>query len=207
MTIMQGDIFQSFGQRDVPTGAFPELCTALYERELATLARAEVASLAALQRRLSSTSYYVKQAARAMLQQPIPLQLDVQNASWQAAQKRQLNHSASQPQKLQQWLQRQARLGSVVPVFDLQPRLQRVLLDSIDRLDVQQQRVHLNMHGWFDWQGQCLESASEHVRLVRPDSQSLIPALCGHQWNHKGRIDPRTLSLREVLLATSFNWT
>jgi len=136
----------------------------------------------------------------------VPLELDVQNASWQAAQKRQLNHSASQPQKLQQWLQRQARLGSVVPVFDLQPRLQRVLLDSIDRLDVQQQRVHLNMHGWFDWQGQSLESGSEHMRLVRPDSQALIPALCGHQWNHKGRIDPRTLSLREVLLATSFSW-
>lgn len=206
MTIMQGDIFQSFGQRDVPAGAFPELCTALYERELTTLARAEVGSLPLLQRRLASTSYYVKQAARAMLQQPIPLELDVQNASWQAAQKRQLTHSASQPQKLQQWLQRQAKLGAVVPVFDLQPRLQRVLLDSIDRLDLAQQRVHLNMHGWFDWQGQCLEPTSSHLRLVRPDRQSLTPALCGHQWNHKGRIDPRTLSLREVLLATSFHW-
>jgi hypothetical protein len=206
MSSMQGDIFQSFGQRDLPTGAFPEVCTALYERELASLAYTEMSSLNALQRRLASTSYYVKQAARAMLEQPIPLQLDIQNASWQAAQKRQLTHSNSQPQKLQQWLQRQARLGAVVPVFDLQPRLQRVLLDSIDRLDVQQQRVHLNMHGWFDWQGHCLEPKAEHIRLVRPDTQTLVPALCGHQWNHRGRIDPRTLSLREVLLATSFDW-
>jgi hypothetical protein len=93
-----------------------------------------------------------------------------------------------------------------VPVLDLQPRLQRVLLDSIDRLDAQQQRVHLNMHGWFDWQGQCLEPKTEHLRLVRPDAQTLLPALCGHQWNHRGRTDPRTLSLREVLLATSFDW-
>lgn len=206
MTIMQGDIFQSLGQSGHPASAFPELCTALYERELATLAQAEVVSLGALQRRLASTSYYVKQAARAMLEQPIPITLDVQNASWQAPQKSKLNHSTGQPQKLQQWLQRSARLGAVVPVLDLQPRLQRVLLDSIDRIDPAQQRVHLNMQGWFNWQGQCLEVGGTFLRLVRPDAQSMIPALCGHQWNHKGRIDPRTLSLREVLLATSFSW-
>lgn len=202
----QRDIFQSLGAVGLTPAAFPELCTALYERELQALAHTQqMASLAGLQRRLASTSYYVKQAARGMLQRPTPFSLDIQNASWQAQQKRHCKLPTAAAEKLQRWLQGEVKLGTVVAVFDQHPQLQRVLLDSIDRIDRVQQRVHLNMYGWFDWQGQPLEAAP-YYRLVKPDLASLTPALCGHQWNHRGITTPRTLSLREVLLATTLQW-
>lgn len=179
---------------------------ALYERELKQLSQQPQASISLLQRRLQSLPYHVKNAAQGMLESDAPYTLDVQNASWQASQKRQLNVSATQPNKLQRWLAHSARLGDAVPIVDLRQPIQQVRLDSIDRIDMEQQRVHCNMHGWFSFQGQCLEEAGDQLHLVRPDHANLTPAFCGHQWNHKGRIDPRTLSLREVLLATTVNF-
>lgn len=207
---MQGDIFQSWTRQDLPAGAypdyFPELCTALYERELNYLAQLPAVSLPGLQRRLRSVPYYVQRAARGMLGCNAPYTLDHQNASWQATQQSRLNRTQSQPKRIYSWLTGGTRLGHVVPVLDFNPRLQRVVLDSIDRIDLPGERVHLNQHGWFNLQGECLEPESTHLVIVKPDSSSLKPAFCGHQWNHKGRIDPRTLTLREVLLATTVSW-
>ncbi|MDX1704905.1 hypothetical protein [Pseudidiomarina sp.] len=208
---MQGDIFQSLSRQDLPAGASPdsfsELCTALYERELNYLAQSPATSLPGLQRRLRSVPYYVQRAARGMLSCDAPYTLDSQNASWQAPQQSRLNRTQSQPKRVYNWLTSSAgRLGHVVPVLDFDPRLQRVVLDSIDRIDLSAERVHLNQYGWFSFQGDCLEPESAHLIIVKPDSSSLKPAFCGHQWNHKGRIDPRTLTLREVLLATTVSW-
>lgn len=200
--IQQGDIFQPLTHN----GAFAELCTALYERELQQLALQPASSAQALQRRLQSVPYYVQQAARRMLTRQTPLTLDEQNASWQAPQKNKLSYLDSYPKKLQSWFNRQAKLGVAVPVFDLTPTLKRVWLDSVDRVDREQQRLHLNQFGWFDLNGQCLEPQSEHLRLAAPAANTMTPALCGHQWNHKGRTEPRTLSLREILLATTSVW-
>jgi hypothetical protein len=202
----QSDIFQQLTSTNavgVSSAVFAELCMALYERELKQLAQQPQASISLLQRRLQSLPYHVKNAAQGMLESDAPYTLDVQNASWQAPQKRQLSISATQPSKLQRWLRHSARLGDTVPIVDLRLPLQHVRLDSIDRIDHEQQRVHCNMHGWFSFQGECLEPDGELLHLVRPDNSNLAPAFCGHQWNHKGRIDPRTLSLREVLLATT----
>lgn len=214
----QGDIFQQLTSTTsvgVSSAAFAELCTALYERELSLLAHQPQVSTGLLQRRLQSLPYHVKNAARGMLESEAPYTLDIQNASWQAPQKRQLAISSTQPAKLQKWLGRQARLGDTVAIFDLRGPIHLARLDSIDRIDREQQRVHCNMHGWFDFSGRCIEPVGEHstgssqndkLWLLKPDSSNLAPAFCGHQWNHKGKVDPRTLSLREVLLATTVDF-
>ena len=207
----QGDIFQqltSTTRVGVSSAAFAELCTALYERELNQLAHQQHVATNLLQRRLQSLPYHVKNAARGMLESDAPYTLDIQNASWQAPQKRQLTISAGQASKLDKWLSRQARLGDAVAIADLHGPIRQVRLDSIDRIDKQQRRVHCNMHGWFDFTGRCFE-ANPHATelyLLKPDVSNLAPALCDHQWNHKGKVDPRTLSLREVLLATTIDF-
>ncbi len=201
----QGDIFQQLSLASVSgvsAAAFAEICTALYERELLHLSQLQQINTAFLQRRLQSLPYHVKNAARGMLESDAPYTLDIQNASWQAAQKRRLAVTPSQPQKLARWLNHGARLGDTVPIYDLRLPIQQARLDSIDRIDHQQQRLHCNMHGWFSFTGECLEPDHDQVYLLKPDATTLAPAFCGHQWNHKGRIDPRTLGLREVLLAT-----
>lgn len=201
----QGDIFQQLhlaSASGVSAAAFAEISTALYERELVHLAQLQQVSVAFLQRRLQSLPYHVRNAALGMLESDAPYSLDIQNASWQAPQKRRLAVTATQPKKLERWLAQAARLGDTVPVYDLRIPIQQARLDSIDRIDHEQQRVHCNMHGWFSFSGNCLEPEHEQLFLLRPDATTLAPAFCGHQWNHKGRIDPRTLALREVLLAT-----
>ncbi len=208
---MQGDIFKSLTlpitSRDGEVGetmaAFAELCMALYEREISQLAQQPATSVAGLQRRLKSTPYYVQNAARGMLENELPLQLDLQNASWHAPQKAKLARTAAQPRKLYRWLSKDARLGDAVPIYVITPHLKQVRLDSIDDIDQAQQRVHCNQFGWFDFNGDALEADDLTLYLVKPEKTTLGAALAGHQWNHRGRIDPRTLSLREVLLATT----
>jgi hypothetical protein len=67
------------------------------------------------------------------------------------------------------------------------------------------------MHGWFDFTGRCQDtgidsSQQAQLSLLKPDASNLAPAFCGHQWSHKGKVDPRTLTLREVLLATTVDF-
>lgn len=205
----QGDIFQQLTSTTsvgVSSAAFAELCTALYERELNHLAHQQQVAVSLLQRRLQSLPYHVKNAARGMLESDAPYSLDIQNASWQSAQKKHLTISPGQASKLEKWLNRQARLGDAVAIADLRGSTRQVRLDSIDRLDKQQRRVHCNMHGWFDFSGRSLEEQGTDLYLLKPDASNLAPAFCGHQWNHKGKVDPRTLTLREVLLATTIDF-
>ncbi|WP_411360422.1 hypothetical protein [Pseudidiomarina sp. YC-516-91] len=216
MVDKQRDIFEVVAEQPGQgPAAFPELCTALYERELQFLASLHVQSAAGLQRRLKSLSYYVQNAARAMLTSSCPCELDVQNASWQAPQKTKLKATATLASKLEKWLTSatnksnadgKALLGMSVPVLNFDPRLQQVRLDSIDRVDVQGRRVHCNESGWFTFTGESCETMGDHLILAKPERAWLIPAVCGHQWSHKGRTDPRTLSLRELLLATTIDW-
>jgi len=213
----QADIFQPLAQHS----HYAELCTVLYERELAYLAQLkgdETNSLRWFQARIRSLPYYVRRAARGMLASNSPLQLDVQNGSWQGAQKRQLTRSAQAPQRLQQWLQKHAALGIVLPLMVASPIRKQVLLDSIDRIDREQQRIHLNQWGWFYFDGRLAEldapmyaftseqQANLEIHLLKPEKSSLTAACAGHQWNHKGKTDPRTLNLREILLAATIDW-
>lgn len=205
---VQRDIFEVVEQRSgYDPVAFPELCTALYERELAFLSQIEARSSNGLQRRLRSLSYYIRNAARAMLTCGCPCELDVQNASWQAPQKRHLKSTATRGRKLEKWLlSKDVQLGTTVPILNLDPHGQQVRLDSIDRIDREQGRVHCNEFGWFLVTGESCDSDGDHLLLAKPELAWLTPAVCGHQWSHKGRIDPRTLSLREILLATAIDW-
>lgn len=213
----QADIFQPMAQHS----HYAELCTVLYERELAYLAQLntdEVASLRWFQARIRSLPYYVRRAARGMLASQSPLQLDIQNGSWQGSQKRQLNLSAQAPQRLKQWLSKHAALGIVMPLVIASPVRKQVLLDSIDRIDRAQQRVHLNQWGWFYFDGSLAEldapmmaltpaqQTELQIHLLKPEKSSLTAACAGHQWNHKGKTDPRTLNLREILLAATIDW-
>ncbi|WP_313932249.1 hypothetical protein [Pseudidiomarina fusca] len=220
----QADIFQALHGGYVnspqatpdqwPAAAFAELCNALYERELQQLAQQLGLTVQGLQKRLRSLPYYIQQAARGMLQCGAPFVLDLQNASWQTPQKTKLQTAAKQTTKLSNWLHKHAKLGDAVVIHVQTQHLQKAVLDSLDRLDLAQQRVHCNHWGWFDLQGQWLDRLPAHEAaatatqavLVLPDKYHLGAAMGGHQWGHKGKLDPRPLSLREVLLATRIQW-
>ena len=204
---------------------FAELCAALYERALHDLSWNGPDNALFLKRRLASLPYYVKRAAHALLkmqQAPAtsasPLQLDIQNASWHCRQASKPPLGLFSPEqsvsetvqiKLNKWLQAYAALGLVMPLQVEEDKLYSVFLDSIDRIDPHAKEwskpaVHMNRFGWFDFAGTPLEG--QRVRLVKPTRSSISAACCGHQWSAAGRKAPRTLSLREVLLATTLNW-
>lgn len=187
-----------------------ELCVALYERELLQLSR-EATPASTLQRRLSSLSHYVRQAAFALLdattQAGSSLVLDIQNASWQGKQASSPPSVKQNSAILTQWLEKHARLGLVVPVEIQVHKQTRIELDSVDRVDVTGKRVHFNRAGWFSFAGQSLENeADTEYQLLKPDKAAVTAACCGFQWGVTGRIAPRTLSLREVLLSASLVW-
>lgn len=204
---------------------FAELCAALYERELHDLSWNGPDNAVFLKRRLASLPFYVRRAAHALLSMQRdaspgsnPLQLDIRNASWHARQARKppagihMAAQSGQPgadSKLATWLRRHARLGLVMPLQVEQDQLYGVYLDSIDRIELERQAmaqpaVHLNRHGWFSLDGQPLEQ--QHAHLLKPSRGVMSAACCGHQWSAAGRKAPRTLSLREVLLATTLQW-
>lgn len=197
----QADIFQPIAQH----GEFAELCAALYERELDQLAHVDDMPVAALQRRLASLPFYIQRAAHGCLRaaQDSPLELDIQNASWQAKQAAHCPESSGTIKSQHDWFAQHAALGLVVPVRFSTPVLKTIVLDSIDRVDAQHNRLHLNYRGWFTFSGEG-ESPSE--QLLKPNKRIMTAACCGHQWNHKGRINPRTLTLRELLLVATLDW-
>lgn len=201
----QADIFQPIAQH----GDFAELCAALYERELNQLAHVDEMPVAALQRRLASLPYYIQRAAHGCLRAAAdsPLALDVQNASWQGKQASQCPESSGTTKAQHDWFSKHAALGLVVPVRYHTPELKTIFLDSIDRVDAKHNRLHLNYRGWFTFSGEGGEQderATEH--LLKPNKRIMTAACCGHQWNHKGRINPRTLTLRELLLVATLDW-
>lgn len=200
----QTDIFQPIAQH----GDFAELCVALYERELQQFAQLTDMPVAAMQRRLASLPFYIQRAAHGCLRaaDESPLTLDAQNASWQAAQPTTPPQSSSGSQSIktqQQWFEKHAVLGLVVPVKYQTPELTTVFLDSIDRVDDKHNRLHLNYRGWFTFSG---EGDNSKEQLLKPNKRIMTAASCGHQWNHKGRINPRTLTLRELLLVATLDW-
>ncbi|RAK01473.1 hypothetical protein [Aliidiomarina maris] len=202
---------------DNQAGQFAELCLALYERELHQLCWSGPDDAKRLKRRLGSLTFYVRHAAKGLTRpSQSPLHLDIQNASWQATQ------SAKPPagvdsvcvtdkraQATATWLRRHAQLGLVLPVQIEQDKLIRVELDSIDSLDIDgvqfnRPALHLNRLGWFAFSGEPLELQTASV--LKPTPKHMTSACCGHQWSAAGRKAPRTLSLREVLLAVTLDW-
>ena len=188
---------------------FAELCNALYERELQSLAHQKANNVGLLQRRLSGLTHHIRRAAEHLLNHQAPIEVDVHNGSWQAKQAAKCVAIKHDTEKTQDWYERYAKMGLVVPVYVMEMGVEHLELDSIDRIDSESSRVHTNKHGWFTVEGspEKAEQSSMHRKLLLlPNKASMSAACCGHSWNHRGRTQPRALSLRELLLSTTINW-
>lgn len=204
--LQQTDIFLSSEEQL----QFAELCNALYERELKHLSQSSL-PIERLKRRLAGLSFHIRGAAEKLMQSDAPIQLDTHNASWQYKQGARCPGAKADTAKNLEWFTRYTRPGLVVAVYVNEMGIEYMELDSVDRIDLPDMRLHTNRFGWFDMQGQHTTqtkeaSPNQHLGLNRPSKNSLVAACCGHRWNHKGKTQPRALSIRELLLSTAINW-
>jgi hypothetical protein len=201
----QVDIFSN----DLQQLQYAELCNALYERELMSLAHSTSTNASLLKRRLSGLSYHIKRAAEHLLQNSAPIQVDTHNASWQSKQAAKCMVNKVSNEKTALWYQQHIKIGIAVPVYLNEMGIEYFELDSIDRIDANNQTFHVNKHGWFHFSGKNLQDdTQDHFKklVLQPTKGAVTAACCGHSWNHKGRSQPRSLSLREILLSTTINW-
>lgn len=203
----QVDIF-SDDQRQLH---YAELCNALYERELATLSQQKISNISLLQRKIAGLRHHVKRAAYSLLQHQSPLQVDVHNASWQAKQAAKCMANNAVTQKTQQWFSKDIQIGCSIAVHIKQLGCEHIELDSIDKIEIDGQRLHTNKFGWFNINGEFAEdnpiqSDVLSLMLLKPSKAILTAACCGHKWDHKGKGQQRALSLRELLLSLSIDW-
>jgi hypothetical protein len=196
---------------------FAELCNALYERELSSLSQSSSQDTRLLKRRLAGLTYHIKRVAEQLLQHQSNMTVDIHNASWQAKQSATCVANRVKPEQTEDWSIQHAQYGMPVPVHVQFLGTDYIELDSIDRIDHQNNRLHLNKNRWFSYDGNTYEQNSaeaQHIptltqplkRLLKPTPSSLTAACCGHSWNHRGRTQPRMLPLRELLLSTAINW-
>jgi len=186
---------------------FAELCNALYERELSRLASDQSLSQQQLQKRMASMPYYIKRAAEHICDLYTPLDLDSQNGSWIANQAAKPFSSKLDHEKNTSFYAQHAKMALVVPVTFYHSGIEQVVIDSIDEIDIEEQRLHCNEHGWFSFSGEQLETTPLIVKqLHKPTKTIMSAACCGHQWLNGRKSSPRLLSLREMLLATRINW-
>jgi len=189
---------------------FAELCNALYERELLTLARAEYAAVAGLKSRITSLPHYVKQAAFALINAQTPLDLDIQNASWsakQASKAPSMSQMLAYDKNVLTWYKSQPLAhGLVVPIA----LKSHIVLDCIDRIDIEQQRFRTNVYGWFYLRaskaGEENSRANDNVSLLKPTKKIMTAACAGHCWQNGQKLQPVMPSLRELLLSCTINW-
>ena len=191
----------SLWQEEYPSADFAELCNALYERELRQLSEFTTSSVPAIQGRLKSLPHYIKRTAYSMLQAKTPLTIDVQNASWSAKQGLHMPLSGQDLASVNQWyLSIHLHHGLVVPIATTST----ILLDSVDRIDIEKQRFRTNVHGWF-----CLSADSNdntNGQLLKPNKKVMAAACSGHSWLNDHKANPVIPSLRELLLSCAINW-
>lgn len=189
---------------------FAELCNALYERELSHLANKKFNNISLLQRQIGGLKHHIKRAAFNLLQHNAPLDIDIHNASWQAKQAAKCPAKLHETEKTQTWFNAATALGVCSAVYVNELGVEHIELDSIDRSDLEHNKIHLNKFGWFSTNGHPIVESSEpmkrQIQLLKPNKTVISAACCGHTWNHKGRSQPRLLTLRELLLSFSINW-
>jgi len=186
---------------------YSELCNTLYERELSRLANTAPEYVATLPKRLKSLPFYVREAANLILQFPSPLELDAQNACWLHSQSRHCPlPGADASAQCFKFYEKYSQLGLLVPVYQQEQGIESLTLDSVDEIDRDGQRLHLNAHGWFAMAGWAQEPDNQHKLLLKPTKTVFSAACCGHEWRNGERKSPRLLSLREMLLASRLNW-
>jgi hypothetical protein len=190
---------------------YAELCNALYERELASLSQQKINNVSLLQRKIAGLRHHVKRAAYSLLEHQSPLQVDIHNASWQAKQAAKCMANSYIAEKTQHWFSSNIQIGCSIAIHVKQLGCEHIELDSIDRVELENKRLHTNKFGWFTIDGEFAEAnyRLENVlslRLLKPSKAILTAACCGHTWVHKGRGQQKALSLRELLLSLSINW-
>lgn len=205
----QAGFFSDTGELGGRHHQFTEICTALYERELIDLAHNGSSSNTILKRRLSGLPHHVRSVARYLVANPTPLAIDTHNGSWYSKQAGKCPGMKDDEAKTLAWFMKHADYGLVVPVYLKSLDGMYIALDSIDKVDVDNSRVHVNRHGWFSYRGsRCADDALTHdeKKLIKPTKAVMTAACCGHSWNYKSRTSPRSLSLREMRLSTQINW-
>ncbi|WP_338516541.1 hypothetical protein [Alteromonas gracilis] len=222
----QVGFFNEAGELGASHPQFNEICTALYEREVISLAHSEITNLSLLKRRMGGLPYHVKAIARYMVNNdtstnPSPLKVDTHNGSWYAKQSQKcpgINH-LDDTEKRKIWYKKNAEYGLVVPVLVLSIEGSHIELDSIDMVNQDNTQLHLNKSGWFANSGENINSSTQlddfsspkalSVRnkvLLRPSKPIITAACCGHAWSFKSKRSPRALTLREMRLSTQINW-
>ncbi len=203
-----------FSSGSVRQAFYAELCNALYDKSIQELAEHSSLEASTLKQRLASLTYHINLAAEKLINCTTPLDLDVYNGSWQGPQSKTCQADKANPDTTAKWLEKNLEIGLNLPVYIAQKRLEYIELDAIDKIDTENQKVHLNKHGWFQFNGTPItEPQSDNSkaklnkkRLLKPNKTFLTAASCGHCWNYKGKTTPRRLSLRELLLSTDINW-
>jgi hypothetical protein len=199
-------------QTDKQNNDFAELCNALYEREIGLLANANAMSIQKVQGRLKSLPYYINRTANRMVSIHdlglSPLTLDIQNATWSAKQASKLSVLLQNEKDVFSWYitlinqTNKASLGLVVPIF----KTNHIILDNIDRIDLEKKRIHTNQSGWFS----LIESnVDNELQLLKPTKKVMLTACSGHQWQdqlNSTKVRPIIPSLRELLISCAINW-
>lgn len=190
----------SLWQNEIKAAEFSELCNALYEREIMMLTNQNIQSAHALQNRLKSLPYYIKRTAHMMISADSPLSIDVQNASWSAKQSAKMPTSGQELDEVSKWyLSCELTHGLVVPIMNGA----FIALDSIDKIDSNNQRFRTNAHGWFTL---TELSESAEVRLLKPNKKVMAAACAGHSWQNNQKTNPHMPTLRELLISCAINW-
>ena len=200
----------SLWQTEQQTNDYAEVCNALYERELNQLVHADLSTVKAMQSRLKSLPHYIKRTAYLMTQAQSPLTLDQQNAHWSAKQSKSMPLKGQDVDEVWGWYQSFIQpLGLVLPVWVGE----RIVLDSIDRIDNDKQRIRTNAFGWFDqnsiqkilFKGDaCLDQ--QKIQLLKPNKKVMMAACTGQRWQNQKVTSPVLLTLRELLLSCGINW-
>ncbi len=203
----------SLWQIQTDSGDFAELCNGLYQREINTIAKGDFTSAHSVQKRLQSLPYYINRTAHAMTQVIAqgnsPLILDCQNASWSAKQSKKIplqgQESEQDHKKVKAWyLDRSISIGLVVPIL----LVDHIIIDCIDRIDLDNQKLHTNVGGWF-FLGEDKTKTKESPKkkqLLIPSKKIMTSACAGHYWQGDAKQLPIVPSLRELLLSCSINW-
>lgn len=191
---------------------YAELCNALFEATLLDIAKQSNLDTVRIQRKLGGLSYHIKNAALKLLTIENPLSVDIHNASWQHKQPRKCNGKEYLSEEAVEWYNKNACHGLPVPVLVKDYEQCHLELDSIDILDLPNDRIHLNKNKWVpldaneDEPPQLMSKQDALVILQKPSKAIMSSACCGHRWTHRGITHPRRLSLRELLLSTTISW-
>lgn len=208
MSNKQTDIF-SIAQLNGPELAkFAELCNALYERELRSLAHANLHPPSLINRKLAGLPYHIKNIAYFLCEHNAPLEVDTHNASFQHRQAQKAPSLKLDNEKNHLWFRTHAKLGLVVPIHVEELDNHHIELDCVDKVDHGNHCIHTNKYGWFNFNEDLRKTLSNEVAtaLVKPTKAIMQAACCGHTWNYKSRSLPRSLTLREMRLSVQIDW-